>query len=123
MQLVGKPLAEAGRLKERGREAEMGREVERSYSEMQLRGYTRIELAFTTICLGAMVLSGAAAFYEYTFVIATILTTWMATIGYRFYKHHSKCLIYLQSLNSQKCPHCGKPLGIHVSAEPSPQKA
>ncbi len=107
---VNKPLAKARRLQSYGEKAGYDLDIVGTYSEDGLRKQIKMDYYATLACLVSMTVSGILALSEVNFFIITIFSVWFATIAYRFYKHHLKCLAYLSMLNAQKCPHCGMAL-------------
>jgi len=106
-----KPLENSRRLQSLGMKAQLKPIIVDVYSEIALRRYTRLELSITLACVFIAIISGIASFAEAGFLIVTIVSAWLATIGLRFYRHHIKCYWYIKMLNSQTCPYCGKSLG------------
>ncbi len=107
---IDKPLAKARRLQSYGEKAGYDLDIISIYNEDGLRKQIKMDYYVTLACLVSMTISGILALSESNFFIITILSVWFATIAYRFYKHHLKCLAYLSMLNAQKCPHCGMAL-------------
>ena len=107
---TSEPMENASRLISLAGKGEMGPTVVDAYTEHVLGRYTKIEAITTTALTFAAALGVLASFSDGIFLIVTVVSAWLASIAYRAYRHHAQCLDYIRTLNSQICPHCGKPL-------------
>jgi len=113
-------LNNAQRLQSTGRRNEYGPQIAEAYSEATLTKYTRMEIVATSVCLFGMVTTGILGLSNTNFFVATLVSAWLATVAYRGYRHHMKCLMYLRAHGPRVCPHCGKTIGtMSLVAEPS----
>jgi hypothetical protein len=61
-------------------------------------------------CIFVAMVCALFAISDPIYWIPVIIAGWVATITFRFYRHHIKCFVYIQTLHAQTCPHCGKHL-------------
>jgi hypothetical protein len=115
---TNKALMNAYRLQDIGKRKEFGRNVAEVYEIDALSRYVRIEFAILAICLIITVLSLVMVFLgSPVFLTWTVIFAWVASIAYRLFKIHRKCLWHLIEVATQPCPYCGKAVDSKAIAD------